>query len=98
MVHIPRCNWVLVALADGSVLAYDDNICNHYHYSDPGSITPTQELLPSRGYPGNGNPIHCIASVPIIYPRIVEQTATDDGTRGSPEPTEDYICEVGAVD
>lgn len=94
MAHIPRCNWVLVSLADGSVLAYDDNICNHYYFGDSPTHSPKQELLPSRGYPGNGNPIHCIASVPVMYPRITDPSSSEDTTRVSPEPTEDYICEV----
>ncbi|XP_048577768.1 leucine-rich repeat serine/threonine-protein kinase 1 isoform X2 [Nematostella vectensis] len=88
MTHVPRCNWVLVALADGSLLAYNDNICNHYYYKDD-SMTPTQELLPSRGYPGNGNPIHCIASLPIMYPRIKEST-----NEPSSSLADEYICEV----
>ncbi|KAK3754845.1 hypothetical protein QZH41_011322 [Actinostola sp. cb2023] len=68
MVHIPRCNWVLVALADGSILAYNDNICNHYHYSDPGSLTPPPGALTEQGLPWKRepNPLHrvCTSHVP----------------------------------
>ena len=69
MIHVPRANWVLVALADGSVLAYNDNISNHYHYSDPGGQSPTHELLPNRVYTGTGNRIHCMAALPLKKPK-----------------------------
>lgn len=100
MIHVPRANWVLVALADGSVLAYNDNISNHYQYSDPTGQAPVHELLPNRVYTGNGNRIHSMASLPLKKPQGSEppgQKKVEDSSEDSDErdsPCDEYFCEV----
>lgn len=100
MIHVPRANWVLVALGDGSVLAYNDNISNHYHYSDAAVETPVHELLPNRVYRGNGNRIHSMAALlqkkPLRNqapaPSEVGDSSEDSDDRNS--PCDEYVCEV----
>lgn len=101
MIHVPRANWVLVALADGSVLAYDDNISNHYHYhyTHKSEQTPVLELLPNRVYTGDGIPIHCIAALILRKPQDNEPppNAGADSSEDSDErnsPCDEYVCEV----
>lgn len=100
MIHVPRANWVLVALADGSVLAYNDNISNHYHYSDPTGQAPVHELLPNRVYTGNGNPIHCMATLSLKKPRRSEspdRREAEDSSEDSDDHAshyDEYVCEV----
>ncbi|XP_068698664.1 leucine-rich repeat serine/threonine-protein kinase 1-like [Montipora capricornis] len=100
MIHVPQANWVLVALADGSVLAYNDNISNHYHYTDnPAGHPPVHELLPNLVYHGNGNPIHSIAALPLkksrggTTPGMTEDSSPDDSDDCN-SPRAEYICEV----
>lgn len=103
MIHVPQANWVLVALADGSVLAYNDNISNHYHYSEattPGQ-PPIHELLPNREYTGNGNIIHSIAALPLKKSRAETPEGAGNAGDSSAEdsdapssPRDEYICEV----
>jgi len=103
MIHVPQANWVLVALADGSVLAYNDNISNHYHYSEtttPGQ-PPIHELLPNREYTGNGNIIHSIAALPLKKSRAETPEGAGNAADSSAEdsdapssPRDEYICEV----
>ena len=99
MIHVPRANWVLVALADGSVLAYNDNISNHYHYSYQSAQTPVLELLPNRVYTGNGIPIHCMAALLLKKPQGNEpqpetgaDSSEDSDERNS--PCDEFVCEV----
>lgn len=100
MIHVPRANWVLVALGDGSVLAYNDNISNHYHYSDAAVETPVHELLPNRVYHGNGNRIHSMAALlqkkPLRNqapaPSEMGDSSEDSDDRNS--PCDEYLCEV----
>ena len=100
MIHVPRANWVLVALADGSVLAYFDNISNHYHYNYSEVPTGVLELLPNRVYTGNGNRIHCMAALLLKKPKgnqaptrpEVGDSSEDSDDRNS--PWDEYVCEV----
>lgn len=99
MIHVPRANWVLVALADGSVLAYNDNISNHYHYSDSAVQTPVHELLPNRVYTGNGIPIHCMTALLLKKPQgnkgppvAAGDSSEDSDDRNS--PCDEFVCEV----
>lgn len=99
MIHVPRANWVLVALADGSVLAYNDNISNHYHYSDSAGQSPVHELLPKRVYTGNGIPIHCMTALLLKKPQGDETPpeAAGDSSEDSDDrnsPCDEYVCEV----
>ena len=96
---MPRANWVLVALADGSVLAYDDNISNHYHHSESAGQTPVHELLPNRVYTGNGIPIHCMAALLLKKPQGNEAppVAAGDSSEDSDDrnsPCDEYVCEI----
>ena len=99
MIHVPRANWVLVALGDGSVLAYNDNISNHYHYSDSAGQTPVHELQPNRVYTGNGIPIHCMTALLLKKPQgneappvVAGDSPEDSDDRNS--PCDEYVCEV----
>lgn len=99
MIHVPRANWVLVALADGSVLAYDDNISNHYHHSYQSEQTPVLELLPRRVHTGDGIPIHCMAALLLKKrkgneppPNTEADSSEDSDDRNSPR--DEYVCEV----
>ena len=98
MIHVPRTNGVLVALADGSILSYNDNISNHYQYSDPALQNPVHELCPDRVYTGNGNPIHCMAALPVK--RHSDQQApprreqSSENTEDRRSPRDECVCEV----
>lgn len=99
MIHVPRANWVLVALADGSVLAYDDNISNHYHYSDPAGKSTVHELIPYRVYTGNGNRIHCMAALALKKPQASKARSPEAGDSSEDSddrssPRDEYLCEV----
>ena len=75
------------------MLAYNDNISNHYRHT--GGETPRHELLPSRVYTGTGNPVHCMASLLVqVHDSVVqERPSTESSSRSSPE-VDGYICEV----
>jgi len=99
MIHVPRANWVLVALADGSVLAYNDNISNHYHYSDPAGKSTVHELIPNRVYTGNGNRIHCMAALALKKPQASKARSPEAGDSSEDSddrssPRDEYLCEV----
>ena len=100
MIHVPWANWVVVALGDGSVLAYNDNISNHYQYSDPAVQTPVHELAPCRKYSGNGNHIHSMAALLLKKPLAKQAPAPSKGGDSSEDsddwnsPRDDCVCEV----
>ena len=108
IVHSPACHCVLVALHDGSVLGYHDNISAYshcinqqdvtYYFLTPSTSSPVRELIPNRVYPGDltNNPIHCLAAVPSrAKSSHLEDVVTFRGSNGLPiaMTTRDHIEE-----
>lgn len=76
MIHVPKCNCVLVALSNGQVMAYSDNVYTHSRFKESCDLTSPKELTPLRIYPGMRS-IHCMAAV-----AIPKETCGDERSNG----------------
>lgn len=84
MIHVPKCNCVLVALSNGHVMAYSDNVNSHSQFKESCDLTSPKDLSPLRIYPGIRS-VHCMAAVGIPKDTCVNEEGREpDGTRNPP--------------
>lgn len=64
MIHAPKCHCVLVALYNGHIMAYADNVYSHNKFRESCDLTSPKDLSPLRTYVG-ASFVHCLAVVGI---------------------------------
>ena len=85
MIHAPKCHCVLVALYNGHIMAYSDNVYTHNKFRESCDLTSPKDLSPLRTYVGNSC-AHCLAVVGVPKEEKVE---------GSPQITYEVWCGKG---
>ncbi|XP_028415469.1 leucine-rich repeat serine/threonine-protein kinase 1-like isoform X2 [Dendronephthya gigantea] len=74
MIHAPKCHCVLVALYNGNIMAFSDNVTSHNKFRESCDLTSPKDLSPLRTYVGSSI-VHCLAVV-----GIPKGSQNEDGT------------------
>ena len=86
MIHAPKCHCVLVALSNGHIMAYSDNVYSHSKFRESCDLTSPKDLSPLRTYVGNE--LFCLAVV-----GVPKDNPGEEG--GSPQLTYEVWCGRG---
>ena len=93
MIHAPKCHCVLVALYNGHIMAYSDNVYTHNKFRESCDLTSPKDLSPLRTYIGSSI-VHCLAVVGLPWEDKLERDEWEQG-EGSPHLTYEVWCGKG---